>query len=272
MSIKNFLLKIKVASIAGNDKIPVDDRISRLLAMRDDEDEDDDYRVRKYPTRNVIIYDAMIRMLEKVDHNELAFAYTLLAEAYAECYKERPIGPLAVRILNELDKKGSEISPENRVLILNRLSKALENTYYLYTELETLTRLFDEVSGNNVEIEGLNFAAQRYIRAYTLARDRKGLPKEIPADIRRRVSDKRLMEIVARPDKGHLKHDPVEYSREWAEAAYDVEEELDKKFAGVRRGMGFCFMYWPAKQKLLKEKYGINWRTPSQMNPRVRFD
>lgn len=272
MSIKNFLLKMKVASIVGNDKLSIDDRISRLLDMREVEDEDDDYRVPKYPTRNVIIYDALIRMLEKEDHKELAFAYALLAEAYAECYKERPIGPLAIKVLDELEKNNPDISLENQAMILNRLSKALENTYYLYIELDTLTKLFDIVLKHNIEIEGLDHAAQRYIRAYTLAKDRKGLPKEIPADIRRRVSDKRLMEIVGRPDKGHLKHDPVEYTREWAEAAYNVEEELDKKFAGVRRGMGFCFMYWPAKQELLKKKYGIKWRTPSQMNPRVKFD
>lgn len=135
-----------------------------------------------------------------------------------------------------------------------------------------LDLLFSIAREHRIDDAQLKKAAIRYIRAYTLATDRRDLPKEIPADIRRLVTDKKLMEIVGRPDKGYLKRDPVEYTREWAEAAYDVEDILDRRFANIPRHMGFCFRYWPAKQELLLKKYGINWRTPSQMNPRVHFD
>ena len=74
------------------------------------------------------------------------------------------------------------------------------------------------------------------------------------------------------PKIGHLRTDPVEYTREWEKIYYDVEDELDRRVANVPRQMGFCFQYWATKRELLMEKYGIDWRSPSQMNPRVMFD
>ncbi len=35
--------------------------------------------------------------------------------------------------------------------------------------------------------------------------------------------------------------------------------------------MGLCFMYWSAMEKILA-KYGINWKSPTVMNPGVLFD
>lgn len=47
---------------------------------------------------------------------------------------------------------------------------------------------------------------------------------------------------------------------------------LEERFANAPRQMGFCFHYWNAKRELLDEEYGIEWRSPSQMNPHVIFD
>jgi len=35
--------------------------------------------------------------------------------------------------------------------------------------------------------------------------------------------------------------------------------------------MGFCFGYWAEKRNAL-ERRGIEWMSPSVMNPRVMFD
>lgn len=70
----------------------------------------------------------------------------------------------------------------------------------------------------------------------------------------------------------HLLFDPVERTPKWEEIIYDVEEECDRRLKGVPRGMGFCFMYWSEKRAILAEKYGIEWRSPHTMNPRVMFD
>lgn len=69
-----------------------------------------------------------------------------------------------------------------------------------------------------------------------------------------------------------LKKDPIESTPEWKKINGEVEKELDEIFKGYPRCTGFCHMYWHEKRKLLKEKYGIDWRSPAQMNPRVRFD
>jgi len=50
-----------------------------------------------------------------------------------------------------------------------------------------------------------------------------------------------------------------------------VERRLYEKLKNQPRGMGFCFEYWSAKRDLLAE-YGIEWRSPGVMNPRVMFD
>lgn len=69
----------------------------------------------------------------------------------------------------------------------------------------------------------------------------------------------------------HLKFDEVERTKEWEDNIYEVEKEVDEALKGVPRGMGFCHAYWPAKRAALAKK-GIEWRSPSQMNPRVMFD
>ena len=68
-----------------------------------------------------------------------------------------------------------------------------------------------------------------------------------------------------------LKFDDVERTEEWECCIYDVEKKVDGKLKGTPRGMGFCFSYWSAKKSVL-ESYGIEWRSPRQMNPRVLFD
>ena len=69
----------------------------------------------------------------------------------------------------------------------------------------------------------------------------------------------------------HLKFDPVEMTEEWEDNIYNVEKECDEKLKGESRGMGFCFNYWSMKRAVLA-KYGIEWRSPQAMNPRVLFD
>jgi hypothetical protein len=31
-------------------------------------------------------------------------------------------------------------------------------------------------------------------------------------------------------------------------------------------------MFWAEKKRILNQKYGINWKTPPEMNPEVIFD
>jgi hypothetical protein len=68
-----------------------------------------------------------------------------------------------------------------------------------------------------------------------------------------------------------LKYDPVEDSDAYLSVIDEVERRLYEQLKGEPRYMGFCFRYWSAKRDLLAE-YGIEWRSPGIMNPRVIFD
>lgn len=70
---------------------------------------------------------------------------------------------------------------------------------------------------------------------------------------------------------GMLKVDPVQATPEWENVIYEVEQELDEQLKDEPRGMGFCHSYWSAKRAALARR-GIEWRSPSAMNPRVMFD
>ena len=69
-----------------------------------------------------------------------------------------------------------------------------------------------------------------------------------------------------------LKHDPIEDTAVYKAVIKDVEKELDDLLKDKPRSMGFCRIYWYEKKRILKEKYGIEWKSPALMNPRVRFD
>ena len=72
--------------------------------------------------------------------------------------------------------------------------------------------------------------------------------------------------------EGYLKHDPVEWSTAYEKVIDEVERIVDGELDDHPRGMGFCFAYWSAKKHVLRTKFGIEWRSPSEMNPGVMFD
>ena len=73
-------------------------------------------------------------------------------------------------------------------------------------------------------------------------------------------------------DEGHLKHDPVEWTRRWEEVIDEANRIVDERLADHPRGMGYCNAYWFELADVLKEKFGIEWRCTAVMNTRVMFD
>ena len=69
-----------------------------------------------------------------------------------------------------------------------------------------------------------------------------------------------------------IKHDPIEKTQEFKEAMEYVERRAFFHFFFKRKGMGFCHQYWAFKKRILKEKFDIDWKTPQELNPNVRFD
>lgn len=53
----------------------------------------------------------------------------------------------------------------------------------------------------------------------------------------------------------------------------DLDNEIEAKI-GTREsfGIGYCHYYWAEKKRILREKYGIDWATPAELNPYCIFD
>ncbi len=68
-----------------------------------------------------------------------------------------------------------------------------------------------------------------------------------------------------------LKFDPICRTEMWEENYCRWELECDRRLGDAPRGMGFCFEYWSTFAAVLAEE-GVEWKSPSQMNPRVMFD
>ncbi len=87
------------------------------------------------------------------------------------------------------------------------------------------------------------------------------------------IQPKRATEILAKVQersRTRLKHDPVELTTAYLSVIDEVEQRIEEEI-GPNRGMGYCYMYWSRKAEMLAQ-YGIEWKSPSVLNPHVRFD
>lgn len=254
----------------------IEERIDEVFDMRQHLDvKDDKERLRN----DVDYYDCMIRMIEKEDTErgeDLARLqlYALLAETYVELEDYRPIYKLAQEVLEMI--RHEDVAWEAMSETLPRIIDAVSETVYHHAEYELLLiyilmafktgNLTDEFKGR----------VRKWMKLHLLLEESDWLDFRLTKELERAMADMftqtELFKIMLDPKIGHLRTDPVEYSWEWEKIYYDVEAELDRRLANVPRQMGFCFQYWAMKRELLMEKYGIDWRSPSQMNPRVMFD
>ena len=72
-------------------------------------------------------------------------------------------------------------------------------------------------------------------------------------------------------DKRNYKYDPVEDTPEYKA----IEEELHAKILarmGGEMNRGNAHMYPQIKKEILKNEYGIDWKTPQEISPRIRFN
>lgn len=73
-------------------------------------------------------------------------------------------------------------------------------------------------------------------------------------------------------ESGYLKRDPVEWSARWEEVIDEADRMTYARLEDQPRGMGFCHAFWYERRRVLEEEFGIEWRSPATMNPRVMFD
>jgi hypothetical protein len=101
---------------------------------------------------------------------------------------------------------------------------------------------------------------------------RTGLP---PQECRRMLASATTAEYE-RVAGGHgpaYRVDPAEGDPRLAAVLLRATLEADAELAGEDRdAMGFCHLHWHAKQRILRDRYGVEWRTPAELNPRINFD
>lgn len=76
-----------------------------------------------------------------------------------------------------------------------------------------------------------------------------------------------------RPSSG-LYYDPIEDDPKYAEvfSKIDAEVKTALDMPTKRKGRGYVHIFWGTKKRILKQKYNIDWRTPSELNPHIIFD
>ena len=68
------------------------------------------------------------------------------------------------------------------------------------------------------------------------------------------------------------KTDPVEQTDEYKAIEKELEAKIEARLNGVERTRGYNRRYWSVKTEILKNDYGIEWKSPAVLNPRTKFD
>lgn len=146
----------------------------------------------------------------------------------------------------------------------------LVNTLYSLNK-EMLEQIYDHPR-LKLRLLRIQLSVLRYIEA--LNGHEQGITKDVSDEIDELsncialADEGRLDEI---PQTGHLKRDPVEWTARWEEVIDEADRIAYENLRDVPRGMGWCFGFWSERKAALR-KFGIDWRSPSNMNPRVLFD
>ena len=75
-------------------------------------------------------------------------------------------------------------------------------------------------------------------------------------------------------DNDGIAHDPIEKDPVIGSLVRQAEEEAKVELAKGEfvLDMGYCYMVWEKQKEILKERHGIDWKSPDEMNPMIIFD
>lgn len=269
-------LKKFISQVINDTSKSIDERIEECFGYRDEAKSDDEHEKLGC---DIVMFSMLIEMILKEndshEHDEpLLQLITLLAEAYVATNNFRPVGDLAY---DTLELMRDEMTPVGILReSIPRIATAISKSVYRHYLYEILLRYVEVLLKENALDDAAKPQVTHMLRLHILLDGTCSLERLIDKKLKQAIaelfSQKELLDIMLNPEIDYLRKDPIEYTHEWENIFYDVEEELDKMFADEPKYMGFCFLYWSAKKNLLKEKYGIEWRSPSQMNPHVLFD
>ena len=76
-------------------------------------------------------------------------------------------------------------------------------------------------------------------------------------------------------DEHGLNRDAVEKSTEFLAIQKELAVKVKKatKKMGIKPGaLGYCHRYWAIQKHILKNDYGIDWKSPQELNAWIMFD
>lgn len=195
--------------------------------------------------------------------------------AFGRTWKNIPLGKEAFALMKDglpLRVKG-ELTPYTRIVLLNNMIDCMPErdcARFLLEVRNYQKRMFkligDKDMAEDMDIDGYEGEEDGYVRYF-----REDELEDRMKSIQDYLDPGMSMEDWCKEYGVMLKFDPVERTQEWEDCIYDVEAECEKRLKDEPKGMGFCFSYWSTKRAVLAS-HGIDWCSPSVMNPRVRFD
>lgn len=73
------------------------------------------------------------------------------------------------------------------------------------------------------------------------------------------------------PIKRSYKYDPIEDSPEYLAIRQELEEKILAQLGGQLTRAN-AHRYAGLKKKILKEDYAMDWKSPQELNPRIKFN
>ena len=69
----------------------------------------------------------------------------------------------------------------------------------------------------------------------------------------------------------NYKYDPVEDTEQYQAIKDELEEKILSKMGGqINRGNAHLYVLY--KKEILLSDYGIEWKSPQELNPQIRFN
>lgn len=76
----------------------------------------------------------------------------------------------------------------------------------------------------------------------------------------------------ARPRLRGEKFDPRESDPQLRRIFALVDAAAERAVSNTPRDERFIFHFWSVKKRMLRQKHGIDWKTPAELNPNIAYD
>lgn len=73
----------------------------------------------------------------------------------------------------------------------------------------------------------------------------------------------------------NVKYDPIEDTKEYKDIVKELEEKIALQLLVLKvphGDIGTCHIYWNIKKHILNKDYGIDWKSPAELNSDIIFD